>query len=141
MNSMMEIQHRIRQNALLTREYLTDLNKWEEKIRKRDTAVERGKKKKRSLPPVRGRADVIKTTSTSEIVQSKAYDPRLGRRVPKTSKEKTSDKKSAASHTYDKGYKKWESFDVDAELKKVSDEEEEEKEKSEEVVLPVISKP
>ena len=140
MNSMMEIQHRIRQNALLTREYLTDLNRWEEKIRKKDTAVERGRKKKRSLPPVRGRSDVIKTTSTSEIVQSKAYDPRLGRRVPKVSKERTtSDKKSAASHTYDKGYKKWESFDVDAELKKVSDEEEEEKE-SEEVVLPIRPK-
>ena len=121
---MMEIQHRIRQNALLTREYLTDLNRWEEKIRKKDTAVERGRKKKRSLPPVRGRSDMIKTTSTSEIVQSKAYDPRLGHRVQSVERRTTSDK-SAASYLR-QGLQKVGIVKRGPRLKKVSDEEEEE---------------
>merc|ERR1711865_1206011 len=38
----------------------------------------------------------------------------MGRAAAAAEKEETS--KSAAAHTYDKGYKKWEKFDVDAEL-------------------------
>jgi len=125
-NSMMEIQHRIRQNALLTREYLTDLNRWEENIRKKDEKRKTKKKKTRSLPPVRG-SSVLSTTSTSNN-KSRAYDPRLGRCVPKESSTTKKKDKSAASHTYDKGYKKWESFDVDAALKNLSDGEEEKEE-------------
>ena len=39
---------------------------------------------------------------------------------------------TAAAHTYDKGYSKWEKFDVDAALKDAEDEEEEERPEQEE---------
>jgi hypothetical protein len=45
--------------------------------------------------------------------------PRKQQSTTKSEKEKG---KSAAGHTYDKGYSKWESFDVDAALNEVDDE-------------------
>lgn len=92
----MKVQSQIRQNAEEVSSYLTDMAKWEKKINKKDT--------KRS-------------TTTS-----KALPVRLGSGTVKVIEKVAYTNDTAAGHTYDVGYKKWDKFNVDAALEADNDE-------------------
>eukprot|EP00940_MAST-03C_sp_MAST-3C-sp2_P002151 g2151.t1 len=151
-NSMIMMQHKIRQNAMNTREYVADLKRWEDDIKRKErkrserkhktSSSARAKKngpgvrksstaKVRSIPPVRGSVGTTTLTHThmgSSENTPKCHDPRLGGLVPRNFSARVSKSKpgkgggSAAAHTYDKGYKKWESFDVEKALSEVDNE-------------------
>jgi tetratricopeptide (TPR) repeat protein len=72
----------------------------------------------------------LSNTSTPAPAQTKYRSPAEAARARKaaaaasaTSPQTTDKNKALDSHTYDKGYKRWETFDVDAELAKVDEEE------------------
>lgn len=97
--STMDLQLRIRQNALEMQDFYSDLDKWEADIAKRDKELQKKKKQK-----------VILIKSNPEIpkpVEDKPKEPKPP--------------KPADAHTYDKGYKKWEKFDVDGALKELDE--------------------
>lgn len=96
MGDTMKVQSQIRQNAEEVSSYLTDMAKWEKKINNKDT--------KRS-------------TTTS-----KALPVRLGSGTVKVIEKVASTNNTAAGHTYDVGYKKWDKFNVDAALEADNDE-------------------
>lgn len=93
-----KLQSQIRQNAEELSSYLTDINKWEQSMNKTkkggDNARNTGKSSGapiREAGTIKVRNNITASTSDTEV-------------------------KSADSHTYDKGYKKWENFDVKAAL-------------------------
>lgn len=85
----MKVQNQIRQNAEEVSLYLSDLSKWEKTVNKRNTSN--------------------RTTSVP-----KALPVRLGsgtvKDIDKRSISKDIKNITAASHTYDVGYKKWDKF-------------------------------
>ncbi len=94
----------------IVKDFSQDLSKWETSIKAKDAGLKK-QKGGAGLPPPRG--------STSTPKQTKASESNL---ASSNSKEQTSSKAvSAADHTYDKGYKKWEKFDVDQALSEVDD--------------------
>lgn len=93
----MKVQSQIRQNAEEVSSYLTDMQKWEKTINKRDNK---------------------KTTTTS-----KALPVRVGSGTVKVIEKASSldvsgaiKNNTAAGHTYDVGYQKWDKFNVDTAL-------------------------
>ncbi|KAJ8604787.1 hypothetical protein CTAYLR_001051 [Chrysophaeum taylorii] len=89
------LQYKIRENAMRQSEVLQEMSAWEKDIRKRDKEMRQKVEAAASgLPPVR----------------------RGGGRVVGLHLTKTAPTGTAAGHTHDKGYAKWDRFDVDAEL-------------------------
>jgi hypothetical protein len=89
----LKVQNQIRQNAEEISGFFSDLAKWEKDIKVKDKKIQQ---KKGSHAPVRG-SGTVKIQSTSVEVQ--------GASIPKSS--------SAAQHTYDIGYDKWNKIDED----------------------------
>lgn len=90
-----KLQSQIRQNAEELSSYLSDINKWEQSMSKtKKSAVNNGKI---ARAPIR-ESGTIKVRNDDVTGASNAPA------------------ESADSHTYDKGYKKWENFDVKAAL-------------------------
>ena len=89
-----KLQSQIRQNAEELSSYLTDIAKWESSMNKKTTVKDsKASSVRGSLNnPIR-EAGTIKVQNNSDTDNSRIL-------------------KSADSHTYDKGYKKWENFDV-----------------------------
>lgn len=104
MNASMKVQAQIRQNAEEISSYLTDLGKWEETVAKKDHKLMKTKVSSSSSTSTAATANAQRSTSV-----------RQGAGTVKVSKR-------ADSHTYDKGYKKWEGFDIDSALKEVDHE-------------------
>lgn len=130
MDNTLKIQNQIRQNAEEVSSYLTDLSKWEKSMKQKEARV-RGGAISQSPPlssltssssssmkglnssnvnksindnlPVRGAGTVNITTGNSNADSSTS----------------SSISKSAASHTYDIGYKKWENFNENEEISHV----------------------
>eukprot|EP00596_Hydrurales_sp_CCMP1899_P007123 CAMPEP_0119047354 /NCGR_PEP_ID=MMETSP1177-20130426/52735_1 /TAXON_ID=2985 /ORGANISM="Ochromonas sp, Strain CCMP1899" /LENGTH=387 /DNA_ID=CAMNT_0007021867 /DNA_START=73 /DNA_END=1233 /DNA_ORIENTATION=- len=92
----MKVQSQIRQNAEEVSSYLTEMNKWENKINKK----------------------VTKRSTTT----SKALPVRLGSGTVKVIEKPVTENDTAAGHTYDVGYQKWDKFNVDAALEADNDE-------------------
>ncbi|ETL49523.1 hypothetical protein F441_01045 [Phytophthora nicotianae CJ01A1] len=106
--SVVEVQHQIRANASQLQDYFSDLYAWEKTIHKEDSARKRAAKTAKSptaiaAPPPRT-ATIIGVDSNGEKVS-------------------TANEKKLDAHTYDKGYKRWEKFDVDAALKEADEDE------------------
>ncbi|KAF4322378.1 hypothetical protein BBO99_00002982 [Phytophthora kernoviae] len=94
--SVVNIQHQIRANASQLQDYFSDLYEWEKTINKDDNARQRASK-----------------TSKPSVASTAVPRPRTARYVGIDTDNKANAKKSDA-HTYDKGYKRWEKFDVTA---------------------------
>lgn len=71
---------------------MSDLLKWEKEISAKEKLLKEAKERKRSAPPRQGSGTVQVTSAAALPTKSQ----------------------SAARHTYDLGYKKWEQFDPDA---------------------------
>ena len=87
-SSMHEVQHQIRANASELQDYFTDLYSWEKSIEKVDQEKRR---------------ETHSTRTSLPRVRQTAAPPQSGNGVATTKPD---------AHTYDKGYKKWEKFDV-----------------------------
>jgi hypothetical protein len=95
--NVMQVQQQIRANASELQDYFSDLYKWESSINKMDEAKKKAPKPRPSnLPRIRDGAQV--TTQSTKVVEE---------RLTHKDTQQTAD-----AHTYDKGYKKWEKFDV-----------------------------
>jgi hypothetical protein len=94
--SMLEMQHQIRANAANLQDYFSDLYSWEKAIGQEDAGRRRNKKSggESSAPPPRVRQ--------SAVISNASEDGTAG-----GERNKLPD-----AHTYDKGYKRWEKFDV-----------------------------
>lgn len=88
------MQHRIRADALETSDALSSLRSWKSSIQAKDEAL-RGRKA--ASPSTRNAVPSTASHGTGKAHSAgKARDPGA----------------TAADHTYDKGYAKWESFDA-----------------------------
>lgn len=100
----MKVQSQIRQNAEEVSSFLSNLSSWQNNIKRKDNELI----KKRSgatggdaAPAVRKGAGTVPTVGAALPIA-----PPSAANVGKAA--------TAAKHTYDVGYKKWETFDVDA---------------------------
>lgn len=100
----LKVQAQIKQNAEEISSYFADLSKWEKSIKKRDGKLRGSESGSIRKPPVRVGSGTVQATHT--VVDA-----------PKT---KTT---SAAKHTYDTGYDKWNNFDVDSALEQIDKQE------------------
>lgn len=114
------MQLQIRQNAMEMQDYLRDLGDWEKSIKKRDAALRGGSTAPAPAEP-RSRPVPVRNASRRTISSGYAKPAPPPRGKPRTQREKKSEAKSGAAatesrhpsaHTYDKGYNKWENFDV-----------------------------
>ena len=94
MESFVHVQQQVRNNAEEMRRAVEDVDEWREEMLRADRST---RASARSLPPVRGSAS-SPLTYRSEGTPSPHP---LG---------------TAADHTYDKGYRRWEQFDVEKAL-------------------------
>lgn len=101
------MQAQIRQNAEEISEFLSDINKWEENMRKK------ADRKSKAGKPVSGGALPVRLGAGTIHVETNIKDSNTKR--SSSSSHVLVKKESAANHTYDIGYKKWEKFDPDAE--------------------------
>eukprot|EP01041_Mallomonas_annulata_P010232 gene10232-21337_t len=102
MNTL-KVQARIRHNAEELSSYLSDMNQWEKDIRSKDSGISQGKIKNKKSVPRRNGAGTIH-------IGTKSIDSDGNKTTVEALVEKSS---SAANHTYDVGYKKWEKFNPD----------------------------
>ena len=113
------VQNDIRRNASRLQDSLRDLAEWETNVKKKDLAIRKKTKSSKSIPAVRGYGKKVYSASTGGGGAPKPH-PWLKNNTPTStnSKQKT---KVPSAHVYDKGYKKWEKFDVESALKEVDD--------------------
>ncbi|KAL3668494.1 hypothetical protein V7S43_006577 [Phytophthora oleae] len=107
--SVVEVQHQIRANASQLQDYFSDLYTWEKNIGKEDSARKRASK-----------------TAKDSATKQATAPPRTPKLVGVGNDNKVlsaSNVKRPGAHTYDKGYKRWEKFDVDAALREADGEE------------------
>ncbi|GLE04271.1 hypothetical protein PINS_up013182 [Pythium insidiosum] len=94
---VLQVQHQIRANAAELQDYFSDLYAWEKTVAKEE-AARKQTKAATALPKPRNvnhrQSPVVATVSNQDA-------------SPKAKSTKAAD-----AHTYDKGYKKWEKFDV-----------------------------
>ena len=125
-NNPMALQAQIRQNADEVSTMLASLGKWEKSMKNKDEGLRKVRSAKGSAVPVTGRGGVrsgagtVKTSSAAITVGASSVPDDKG---ASTGVDGDRDNKagSAAKHTYDVGYKKWENFDVDAALNEGGD--------------------
>lgn len=105
-------------------DYLSDLSSWEKTVKKKDKKLKksarRGAKAPRGIRSNNGPINI--STSTGAAVHGEkdgAITSKPANLNTAASNQSGKDESSAASHTYDKGYKKWETFDIDSALKDI----------------------
>ncbi|KAL4175094.1 hypothetical protein KRP22_000066 [Phytophthora ramorum] len=101
--SVVAVQHQIRSNASQLQDYFSDLYAWEKSIDKEDSARKRAARTTKSL-------DATPPPRTATVVG-------VGNNSESSGEGDATDGKQPGAHTYDKGYKRWEKFDVDAALR------------------------
>ena len=103
-----QLQHQIRQNAAEVQSYFSELNDWEKSIKKKDKALKKNPQRRHQTaePRVRSSAQNRIGVKPSTASAPSSTHPLLKDRFP-SEKEK-----EPSAHTYDKGYKKWDQFDV-----------------------------
>ncbi|RHY12826.1 hypothetical protein DYB25_011732 [Aphanomyces astaci] len=102
------VQRQIRENASYLQDYFSDMSAWEKSMAKKEQQLHGSK---RSAAPVR-RAVAMSVRGSDGSV---SIQHPLNATIDTPSKPT----KAPSHHVYDKGYKKWDSFDVDAALKEV----------------------
>ena len=119
------LQHQIRQNADEVSNMLQSLGKWEKTMKSKDEDVRKAKNAKdgNAVRGVRSGAGTVRTSTNlaSAGRHSTAHGSQTATKTlaqPETNSSEPQDVKagSAAKHTYDVGYKKWEKFDIAAAL-------------------------
>ncbi|ETV91607.1 hypothetical protein H310_13857 [Aphanomyces invadans] len=103
------VQRQIRENASYLQDYFSDLSSWEKSMAKKEEQLKKGPS--RSAAPVRRPVALhVRGSEGSVSIQH-----------PMNTRSEPINKptKAPSQHVYDKGYKKWESFDVDAALKEI----------------------
>ena len=120
MDKTVQVQYQIRQNAEEISSYLRDLQVWEKKMVKKNSEIKKvrdiRKEKVREVGTVHVSSNPLDSGVTSNnAIENNDFENK---------KDKNS---SAAKHTYDVGYKKWENFDIDEALNDVEKEETNEK--------------
>ena len=107
-NKAFQLQQQIRQNAEEVSSYLSDMIKWEKEVDQKDSRM-RKKKIGSSSPGASSSSVPTSTASSSSSVRQGAGTITVQMNSPAISSVLTK-ATSAASHTYDVGYKKWEQF-------------------------------
>lgn len=102
------IQNQIRQNAEEVSTFLSDLSKWEKKIKVRDDTLRR-----HHNIPLSTSSAVDASLSNSKTIETSSINNDTSSTPVSRNNTATS---SAAKHTYDIGYKKWENFDENIDL-------------------------
>jgi hypothetical protein len=109
----LKIQTQIRHNSEEISSYFSDLVKWEKEIKKKDQRIQ--EKKSISLP-VRGAGTIrINSTPNSTSLSPSPSSSSSSTTLQSHRHENISKISSAAQHTYDIGYKKWERFEEEEE--------------------------
>jgi hypothetical protein len=93
------LQHKIRADALEQQTALSSIKSWQDSIKAKDASLKACISQKPVAPPRNG---LPSTAASQPATPLSATKPTIGQ---------PSVDKTAASHTYDKGYSKWESFD------------------------------
>lgn len=106
----LKVQSQIRNNADEISNYLNDLMKWEAKIQHTDQAIRERKHKKAGT--ANKQADVLVRSTSKPSPDSSAVSSNESTTNPSSSAPAHKEA-SAAKHTYDVGYKKWEEINVD----------------------------
>eukprot|EP00936_MAST-01D_sp_MAST-1D-sp1_P001332 g1332.t1 len=127
----MAVQARIRRDAMEQNDFLTDMGKWEKDIKKTDrTLTRRAQRLGGGAPPVRssggavsvrsmGKKIVSKTKSKTKVKSKTRNEPKTAPVQAAVDTQQQGKLKAKSAHVYDKGYKKWESFDVDKALEDI----------------------
>jgi hypothetical protein len=97
----LKVQNQIRQNAEEISGFFSDLVKWEKDIKIKDKKIQ----EKRGAAPIRG-SGTVKIQSTSSSLSPSHASPQ-----PSPSSSTIAKSHSAAQHTYDIGYEKWNQID------------------------------
>lgn len=107
MDATLRVQNQIRHNAEEVSSYLSNLVNWEKSIKKKDKNIlyKRSSLASNEETPVRKGVGTV-PTATSVVLPMESGNSRVG---------------TAANHTYDIGYNKWENFDVDAAINENED--------------------
>ena len=121
------MQHRIRHDALAQRDVFASFAEWNKDIAAKDDEAKGDAAP--APPPVRGAARVaVRNTAQKADAGAAAHTAAAAggaestiRKGGKKAAPGTSLKKTAAKHTYDAGYKRWENFDAEAAADAVSD--------------------
>ncbi|XP_033114639.1 RNA polymerase II-associated protein 3-like [Anneissia japonica] len=118
-DKFLELQQQMRHNQEDLKDYLRDLDNWENNIKKKDAELRAGdsSNQQKKLPPVRNQG--VKEKPKRRKKQSE----------PKTEEEPMSAKKPQRINSYD--YRKWDQFDVDKACAEIDSGGEEKQESSE----------
>ena len=100
-----KLQSQIRQNAEELSSYLTDISKWESSMNGKISTT------KKSLSKANNNVSNTRIRESGTVKFQNNDDDSINKKAPKT----------ADSHTYDKGYKKWENFDIDQALESLDE--------------------
>jgi len=129
-SATMKVQAQIRANATEISSYLEDMQKWEKNIKQTDKKITAKKGIRGKSLPIRAGVGTVSTVSTPGSVSPAASKPPVASEgVTETDRKEGEEEGkggSAAKHTYDVGYKKWENIDVDALLEEQDSAEEQE---------------
>ena len=122
MDKTLKVQQQIRLNAEEVSSYLTDLAKWEKTMKTKESNLKGKPLSSSNVPAVAGKSD--SSGSKKVAVRSGSGTVNVSAATPSpTASNEIIGQGSASNHTYDKGYKKWEQFDIDAALSEVTIEE------------------
>ncbi|KAH8090163.1 hypothetical protein JL720_6473 [Aureococcus anophagefferens] len=126
MQKSMRMQYQIRENAKQQNDTMMSFASWQKDIGEKDR--QQREKSAAPLPPVRGGARVGVRNSAAGAAEGAsahvaaasaggaASAPLKPAARAARSQRRAAPGESAAKHTYDKGYKKWEDFDIDKAL-------------------------
>jgi RNA polymerase II-associated protein 3 len=114
-----KVQSDIRRNASRLQDSLRDLADWETSVKKKDLAIRKKVRAKKSIPAVRGSGRKVYAGTTGSGGAVKPHPWLKNNNSDSTTNIKEKKKKVPSAHVYDKGYSKWEKFDVDSALKEV----------------------
>lgn len=108
----MQVQMQIRQNAEEISSYLTDMRSWEKTMMKKD-----GSSSSSSSADTKSSKKLkVRECGTVNVSTESLIPPPSSSSSSSSTSSNTEKGQTAAKHTYDVGYKKWETFDVNAAL-------------------------
>jgi tetratricopeptide (TPR) repeat protein len=114
MDKTVQVQYQIRQNAEEISSYLRDLQVWEKKMVKKNSEIKKVRDTRNEKVREVGTVHVSSNPSTGVVGNNSIENIDFENKMDKNS--------SAAKHTYDVGYKKWENFDIEGALNDVEKE-------------------
>ena len=122
---VVELQQSIRRNAFELQDYMKEMANWEKKMKKQDAALSKAKKvtgvggRKMAPGAVRNQRAILTTSGPRASAAARAHSEALRQQQVGQEGKQSKQGKSAAAHVYDKGYKRWETYDVEKALKEI----------------------